>query len=107
MPISVLYSVKTDDIEEARAWVEAATGLVAEGRESSFWGGDYYAFQGNAGEELKVITNRDLFDGELIIGDDPAVLIGLIVDEAEPDSALLGALNHAPDKFAKLSESLG
>lgn len=104
MPVEVEFSVRSDDIEEARAWVEEATGLVAEGRESNYWGGDYYAFYGEGGEELKVISNRDPCDGELIIGNDPAVLIGLILVEAEPDSPMLAALERAPDKFDKMKE---
>jgi hypothetical protein len=105
MSVSVDYSVRTHDIEEARAWVEDVTGLVAEGRESLHWGGDYYAFYGDTGEKLKLITNRDPIDQELIIGNDPSVLIGLIVDGAGPESSILAALKHAPEKFAKLTES--
>lgn len=105
MPIVAKFSVRSDDIEEARVWVEKATGLTAEGRESNYGGGDFYAFYGAAGEELKVITNRDPCDGELIIGDDPSVLIGLILVDAEPDSPLLAGLNSSPEKFEKLTES--
>jgi hypothetical protein len=105
MPIAVEFNVRSDDIDEARAWIEEVTGLAAEGRESNHWGGDYYAFYGNAGEKLKVITNRDLFDQELIIGSDSSVLIALIVDGAEPESPVLAALGNAPQKFAKLTES--
>jgi hypothetical protein len=105
MTVSVNYSVKANDIEEARAWVEEATGLSAEGRESNYWGGDYYAFNGEAGEKLKVINNRDPIDGELIIGDDPDCRIGLIVDETKPDSAILEALQRAPDRFVRLEKS--
>lgn len=106
MPVIAKFSVRSDDIEEARAWVEEATGLPAEGRESNYWGGDYYAFYGEAGEKVKVITNRDPIDRELIIGDDPAVLIGLIVEGAEPESPVLIALRGAPEKFEKLTERL-
>ena len=104
MPIEVDYSVKTEDIEQARAWIEEATGLPAEGRESTYWGGDYYAFYGNSGEQLKVFSNRDPCDGELIIGDSFDCVIGLIVDEADRDSPVLEALRRAPDKFEKMKE---
>lgn len=104
MPISVKFVVQSDDIEEARAWAEEATGLVAQGHESTFWG-DYYAFEGSAGEDMKLITNRDPIDGELIVGNNPACLVVLIVDEAEVGSPVLQALQHAPQRFEKLEES--
>lgn len=105
MPIEVDYSVKAEDLEQARAWIEETTGLTAEGRESSYWGGDYYAFYGSSGEQLKVFTNRDPCDGELIIGNSFECLFGLIVERAEPESPVLAALQRAPDKFEKMKEN--
>lgn len=104
MPITTEFSVRSDDIEEARAWIEAATGLSAEARESSHWGGDYYAFYGPAGENMRLFSNRDISDGDLIIGDSFDCVIGLVVDDAERDSPVLEALRGAAAKFEKMKE---
>jgi len=40
MRMCVVYGVKTDDMEIARAWVEQATGVTGEGRESAALEGD-------------------------------------------------------------------
>lgn len=74
MAISVKYSVKAQDLEEARAWIGETTGLEAEARESSYWGGDYYLFETSAGEELKLINNVDIYDGEPATGEQVRIM---------------------------------
>jgi hypothetical protein len=91
-------------LELARSLIERATGLAAEGRESSYWGGDYYRFEGGAGEELKLFKNQDIYDGEPIIGNSADWTIALLVEDAETDSPVLQALARAPEHFEKMSE---
>ena len=104
MTISVHYSVKAKDIEEARAWIEKVTGLEAEGRESSFCGGDYYAFKGRAGEELKLFKNIDIHDGQPIIGASRDWSLALLFD-GPPESVLRLSLGECSDKFAMIREA--
>ncbi len=99
------YSVTAADLEEARSWVEEATGLTAEGRESSYLGGDYYFFDGEGGEEVQLFKNRDLFDRDPIIGESAEWKIALLVEDAEPASPIFGALELRPDQFKKMQET--
>lgn len=105
MAISVKYSVKAQDLEEARAWVWETTGLEAEARESSYWGGDYYLFGTSAGEELKLINNVDIYDGEPVVGDLPDWKIALLFNGPDPASPVLQLLEKNADRFVKLSEA--
>lgn len=104
MAISVKYSVNAKDLEEARSWVEEVTGLEAEGRESSYWGGDYYSFDGSEGEEMKLINNVDIYDDEPIVGDSPDWRIALLFNGPRADSSVLQSLERDAKRFEKLSE---
>ncbi|WP_439542634.1 hypothetical protein [Hyphomicrobium sp.] len=105
MAISVKYSVKAQDLEEARSWVEKTTGLEAEPRESSYWGGDYYLFETSDGEELKLINNVDIYDDEPVIGDLPDWKIALLFNGPEAASSVLQLLGKNADRFEKVSET--
>jgi hypothetical protein len=48
MLMNVVFGAKTDDIEQAREWVERATGLKSQERESVELGGEYYSFDGRS-----------------------------------------------------------
>ena len=101
MNMEVMFGVKTSDLEQARTWVEHATGLPAEPRESSDLGGDYYAFGEFLGERLKLVTNKDVYDGESVWGF-PSWDILLCVERTSEDSIALRGLEHDPQHFEKL-----
>jgi hypothetical protein len=92
MPIQLTIGVKTSDLEEGRRWVEVATGLSAEPRESSDRGGDYYAFYGQHGEHLRIVTNEDVYDGEPVTSAPSSWKIVLQIEEAESTSLFLEPL---------------
>ncbi len=102
--ISVKYSVKAKDIEEARTWIEEATGLKAEGRESVFWGGNYYAFSAGAGEEVKLFKNVDIHDGGPIVGASFDWRIALLFNGPEAASSVVLSLEKHAEQFEKMSE---
>ena len=99
------FGVKTDDLEEARIWVIAATGLRAEPRESSNWGGDYYAYHGSAGEKLRLISNRDVYDGEPIVGGCDEWKIVLTVEVEGDSSNVLTSLERGDKHFVMVAAS--
>lgn len=105
LAFSVKYWVKANDIEQACAWVEEAIGLTAEARESSFWGGDYYAFKSSAGEELKLFKNVDVYDGAPIIGTAVDWKMALLFDGPAVSSTVLQALAKHAARFEVMSET--
>lgn len=105
MAISVKYSVKAKDLEEARAWIEEATGFESEGRESSFWGGDYYTFKAGPGEEVKLFKNVDLHDGQPIVGTTQDWRIALLFNGPSRETLLVRALAARREQFEKISET--
>lgn len=100
----IVFGVKTDDIETARVWIEKATGLTAEGRESSELGGDYYLFESSDEEELSVVNNVDLYDGEPILTSTPEWKVALRLEGTTKESPILRGLESAPDRFVKLKQ---
>jgi len=103
MRMCVVYGVKTDDMEIARAWVEQATGVTGEGRESAALGGDYYLFK-HEEEELRLISNRDFDDYEPIFTESDEWPLAMRLEDAKTDSPLLRGLEGAADHFVKLQE---
>jgi hypothetical protein len=101
MSLEVTFGVKTSDLEQARGWVERATGLAAEARESDSLGGDYYAFRGPLQERLRLVTNKDVYDGEPV-WDFPSWDILLSVERTNRDSGALRGLESDPKHFEKL-----
>jgi len=101
MLICLVFGVKTDDIEQAREWVERATGLEAEGRESAALGGDYYLFEKGT-EELRLISNMDFQDYEPIFTESDEWKIAIRLEGTTKDSAVLRGLEAATDQFVKL-----
>src|SRR5258708_4476332 len=102
MSLAVMFGVKSSDMEEARLWVERATGLVAEARESSDLGGDYYAFGEFLGERLKLISNKDLYDGEPVYIRFASWGLLLSAEKTHKDSKTLRGLENDPRHFEKL-----
>jgi hypothetical protein len=81
--------VKAESIEKAVAWVELALRIKSEGRESSDFGGDYYAFSCPGGEYVRLFSNRDIYDDEPVIDGCDAWLVAIFVEEATHDSPVV------------------
>lgn len=105
--MDVVFGVKTDDIEQAREWVTHATGLKAEGRDSSHLGGDYYLFRGEGDEEIQLVSNVDIYDGEPIFTETNEWKIAMSLVETKRGSLVLRGLENATDHFVKLEEDDG
>lgn len=61
--IGIIYGAKTDDMDEAKDWIVAATGLMACGREGYQNGGEYYTFErADFDGRFKIINNVDCDD---------------------------------------------
>jgi len=103
MRMDVVFGVKTDDMEIARAWVEQATGVTGEGRESAALGGDYYLFK-HEEAKLRLISNRDFEDYEPIYTESDEWPLAMRLEDAKTDSPLLRGLESAADHFVKLQE---
>lgn len=102
--MQVAFGVKSSDIEEARVWVERATGLPAEARENDSKGA-YYAFGELLGERLQLFDNRDPYDSEPVYRF-PSWSLLVLVERTNKDSKALRGLENDPQHFEKL-ETLG
>jgi hypothetical protein len=100
----VIFGVKTEDIEQAREWVETATGLEAEGRESSERGGDYYLFAASEDEEIYLVSNVDIYDGEPIYTESDEWLVAVSLEGTTKKSPVFRGLEAATEHFVKLKE---
>ncbi len=98
--MQVAFGIKSSDIEEARLWVERATGLPAEARENDSMG-NYYAFGQFVGERLKLFDNTDPRDGEPVYRF-PNWSLLLLVAGTSKDSKALRGLESDPEHFQKL-----
>lgn len=108
--LSVLFGVKSADLEEARFWVEAATGVTGEARESSQRGGDYYRFPAFdlatcECEYMKLMSNRDIYDGEPVCEAPARWRLALEVEYTRRDSPALRGLERDTTHFKKLRET--
>jgi len=93
--LRTIFGVKAADLEEARSQVEEITGLKAEPRESSDWGGEYYAFGDTmSGEYIRLINNRDVYDNEPVVSGVDEWPIALFINRTE-GSPLLEKLKAA------------
>jgi hypothetical protein len=101
MSIEVTFGVKSSNLEEARRFVEHATGLPAEARENSALGGDYYAFGARGSERLNLVNNNDVYDNEPIF-EFPDWKLLLLVWLEDHNSPILRALESEPH-FEKLA----
>jgi hypothetical protein len=99
------FGVKSNDIKIAQRWVEQATGLKAEARESSDLGGAYFAFSGPNGEFMQLVRNRDLYDNEPVIVGCDEWLVAVFVQDAGEDSRLIKALTHDREHFVLTKKS--
>lgn len=101
--MSGIFGAMSGDLEQVRVWVEALVGTPSEAHESSDRGGDYYLFTGEHGEEIHVMKNEDVYDGEPIVDADAKWQIVVTIDEAPSDSKWLAALSGAATQLERLS----
>lgn len=105
MHMNVVFGAKTDDIEQAREWVERATGLKSRERESVELGGEYYSFDGKSeDEEIWLICNVDIYDGEPIFTETLDWKVAARLIGTNSQSPVLRGLEQATDHFVKLEE---
>ena len=102
MLICATFGAKSEDLDEVKDWVVSATRLTAEARESSERGGDYYYFESDAGELIRVVTNRDVQDGETITDASEEWLIAVVIEETTQGSPVLQALEGDLVHFEKV-----
>ncbi len=93
------FGVKTNDVEEAALWVAQTTGLIGVARESSDKGGNYYSFDSPDHEELWVVSNRDVYDGEPVIDGADDWKIAIMIWNASERSPVVRGLLNDPDHF--------
>lgn len=97
------FGAMSDDLEQVRTWVEVIVGTPAAAHESSDRGGDYYLFTGDQGEELHVMRNADVYDGEPLVDADPKWAIVVTLDDVPSDSTWWVALGAAIEQFELIS----
>ena len=102
MTISALFGVRAPTFGAARATVESALGIAFEERESSHRGGPYFAFEGEALQELFLQENLEVPEYEPAEEDFPDERFLLYVSAIPEDSPFLFVLEAAPELFAKL-----
>ena len=100
--MTIKFGVKSVDIEEAHVWVVEATALGAEARESSDWGGNYYSFEGPAGERLRMLNNKDVYDNEPVVGGCDSWEVVLIVENTTGDSKIVQSLESDKAHFSRI-----
>ena len=100
--MALTFGVKATKVEDSFGWVEQATGLVAVERESTDWGGVYYFFDGPNGEKIRLLSNRDLFDGETVVDGADNWLIVLALCDVPEDSPMVTSLTADAQHFVRL-----
>ena len=100
--MSIKFGVKATRVEDSFVWVEQATGLAAVGRESTDWGGVYYFFDGPNGEKIRLLSNRDIYDGEPVVGGADDWLVVLALDDVPESSPIVTALIADTQHFVRL-----
>lgn len=100
--LMTLYGLDTDDLEAASAWIERATGLVAEPGYSDHRGGDYYYF--GADRPVTLQHNFEyLFEiAEPDFAEYPTICY---VDEDASKRVIQAQLDAYPNVFKKLREN--
>lgn len=102
MAMYVKFGVKGWDLEKLAPEVARIVNLSAQPRYGDNRGGDYYAFGQLKGERLLLLNNKDLYDKEPLhpeLGDWDLLLF---LNDTNPDSAVLNALDQHPKVFVKL-----
>ena len=97
--MTVYIGVKSSSVDEAYRWVEKATGLRAEARESSDWGGSYYKFSAPSGEIAKLLSNRDVYDDEPVVSGCDEWIVVLLVERANSMSPIVFVLIKDTEHF--------
>jgi hypothetical protein len=99
--LEVMYGVKAESLDEANALVEKVTGEKSIGCENSNHG-DYYRFGSYLAENIEVIQNEDMYDGEPAFIEAEVWKFIVILVNSSPESKYLAALDSAPTTFVKV-----
>lgn len=102
--LSVLFGLHTTDIEEAKKWIEEATGVEAKGFFSDYVD-DYYIFNPfGSGEEIELCSGvSEDEDGKYPTEQDfPSWALIARLSKSKQGSRFLKALEARPDRFEKL-----
>lgn len=82
--------------------MEQATGLTSEARESISLGGDYYSFKGLNGEQLSLLVNKDVYDGEPVVTGADSWPVVLMLDSVQEKSQVVQSLLADAQHFRRL-----
>jgi hypothetical protein len=87
-----LYAVNSDNLKDAKAFVERVLSIFLESRESTYHAGEYFFFGDWAGEHFLLKQNLDPFDGEPAEQGFPESSIILYVNDTRRSMELRDAL---------------
>ncbi|MFA5951351.1 MAG: hypothetical protein WC807_13815 [Hyphomicrobium sp.] len=96
-----IFGANSSSLEEVRSWVEEFSGATGEEDESDGLGGVYYTFT-SKNEEIRVIKNEDVYDGEPVVDAGSEWKIVVTLAGPSTDTAWLEALKKATERFTPL-----
>ena len=97
-----LYGTTSDDIEEAKASVEAALECSLNRHESTYTSGDYYRADLMNGEVVTLKNNIDPFDGKPLETNFPNYFIILYISNTRRSPEIKSALRGGKVSFILL-----
>lgn len=99
----LVFGVRTDDLELARQWVEAATGLVGEYHDHMDMGGEYYQFSIGRYTAIILQGNIDIVTGYPFTSKkNMKWRLVVELDETDQGQKFAAALRAAPTRFTFL-----
>ncbi len=104
MAIFAIFGVDTDNLMEARDWVEAATKLKLVEGYSDHKGGEYYSADSVTGREIvRLVSNSDVQDDEPLYDEARDWSIAVTVSDESETSLVMASLVAEPAKFERVS----
>ncbi|MCH9806593.1 MAG: hypothetical protein K0U74_02570 [Alphaproteobacteria bacterium] len=105
MEIYATFGLATQDIEEAKGWLQDILELSAQGGDNDYHG-DYYSFGEFGGEYVKLCSGvSEDEDGKYPTDHDfPDESLLMYLSGAKEGSAILKAIESRPDRFEKLRQ---
>lgn len=103
--MDVVFGVKSDDLDTARRWVEAATGLVGRYSDHMDMGGEYYEFVTDPPRSILLMNNVDIVTGKPFTSSkNEKWRLIVAVAIAEKSGLFAKALLAVPSRFTLLGE---
>ena len=102
MAKSMVFGVRSDDIDEASRWFEEVTGISAEARDSSFWGGEYFVFNIAESDRAMLFLNKDIHDDEAILDEASGWDLVVLVEFEDKIPDFVGSLESQSNRFRRL-----